>query len=109
MGSGMVMMQQHASIEKSGYPLGRKLSKQQVVFYYGRHAPIADTRTKLQTNFNHSKPTIAFKKATNRCDIIWGDACPWASMMTCVLQGISSSTKEILFAYSKVLIPRIVP
>ena len=31
---------------------------------------IADT--KLLTNFNHSKPTIAFNKVTNRCDVLWG-------------------------------------
>jgi glutathionyl-hydroquinone reductase len=76
-----------------GYTLGRKVSKQQLAFDYGTQAAIADTRTKLQTNFNHSKQTFAFNQATNRYDIIWRDACPWASTMNCVLQGISSSTK----------------
>ena len=76
-----------------GYPSGRNFSKQQVVFEDGLHAPIADTHTKLLTNFNHSQPTIAFNKVTNHCDSLWGDACLWASLMTCVLRGIFSSTK----------------
>ena len=52
-----------------GYPLGQNFWKQQFVFDYGLHAPIADMRTKLLTNFNHSKLTGAFNKVTNRCDI----------------------------------------
>jgi len=72
--------------QQPGYPLGQNFSKHQLIFDDGLHGPIADTRTctKLLTNFNHSKPTIAFNKVTNRCDILWGDACPWASLMTCV-------------------------
>jgi len=58
------------------YPSGRNFSKQQLVFDDGLHTPIADTRTKLLTNFNHSKPMIAFNKVTKRCDILWADACP---------------------------------
>ena len=38
--------------------LMQHFSKLQLVFHDGLHAPIADT--KLLTNFNHSKPTIAF-------------------------------------------------
>jgi len=72
--------------QQPGYPLGRNFSKHQLVFDDGLHAPIADTCTctKLLTNFNHSKPTIAFNTVTNHCDTLWGDACPWASLMTCV-------------------------
>jgi len=73
--------------------LGQNFSKQQLVFDDGLHAPIADTRTKLLTNFNNSKPTIAFNMVMKRCDILWGDACPWVSLMTYVLHDISSSTK----------------
>jgi len=79
--------------QQPGYPSGRNFSRQYLVFYDGLHPPIAHTRTKLLTNFNHSKPTIAFNKVRNRCDILWGDAYPWASLMTCVLHGISSSTE----------------
>ena len=94
--------------QQPGYPLDRNFSKHQLVFDDGLHAPIADTRTctKLLTNFNHSRLMIAFSKVTNRCDILWGDACPWASLMTSVLHGISSS--RISLASSIVLIPRIV-
>ena len=77
--------------QQPGYQSGRNFSKLQLVFDDGLHAPIADT--KLLANFNHSKPTIAFNKVTNRCDVLWGGACPWASLMTWVLHGISSSTK----------------
>ena len=79
--------------QQPGYPSGWNFSKQQLVFDNELHSPIADTCTKLLTNFNHSKPMIAFNKVTNRCDILWGDACPSASLMTCVLHGISSSMK----------------
>jgi len=94
-----------------GYPSGQNFSKQQLVFDDGLHALIAETRTKLLTNFNHSKLMIAFNKVTNRCDILWGDVGPWVSLTTCVLHGISSSTKlfaGISLASSIVLIPRIV-
>jgi hypothetical protein len=60
--------------QQPGYSSGRNFSKLQLVFDDGLHAPIADT--KLLTNFNHSKPTIAFNKVTNPCDVLWGGACP---------------------------------
>ena len=56
---GIFLITQHP-----GYPSGRNFLKLQLVFDDGLHAPIADT--KLLTNFNHSKPTIAFNKVTNR-------------------------------------------
>jgi len=56
--------------QQPGYPSGRNCSKQQLVFDDGLHALIADIRTKLLTSFNHSKPTIAFNKDMNRCNIL---------------------------------------
>ena len=95
--------------QQPGYPSGRNFSKQQLVFDR-LHAPMADTRTKL-TNFNYSKPMIAFNKVTNRCDIPWGDACPWASLMTCLARLLllhETLYARISLASSIVLILRIV-
>ena len=37
----------------------------------------------------HNNLTIAFNKATNHCDILWGVVCLWASSITFVLHDIS--------------------
>ena len=94
------------SLNSLGTHRAKIFSKLQLVFDDGLHAPTADT--KILTNFNHSKPTIAFNKVTNRCDVLWGvlvlgrrwwlvfymaSLPPWNSLcqnFTCVFDSVDS-------------------
>jgi hypothetical protein len=66
---GIVVKLQLVSNGETWVPIRPKFFEAAALFDDGLHAPIADTRTKLLTHLNHSKPTIAFNKVTNRDDI----------------------------------------